>query len=260
MLQKIMHRSLMNLRLLGGARPRRVVLLHIPKCGGSTITAHFKFNYGSQRSGRTVLLDSVLGSARDADMIARARRALFVSGHFGWNTLEAVAGDALLLTVLREPFDRLVSLYLFARSIQTTHPGFGALTRVAKANDFSSFCLAQDDLVKSYICNAQTRTLASDYYPYSPTGLAGAVETAKKHVSRFDFILHLSELRARLTEIARRTQTLASRSRSHVNKTTASPDVFLPTQSEFMADPRLRTLLEADYELYAYAMEKRFAP
>jgi hypothetical protein len=81
---------------------RRVIFLHIPKCAGISVTGHFRLCTGSLQSPRE--------DQRRHDFdprVEEARHAPFVAGHFGWEVLEHIRGDALVFTVLRDPLARL---------------------------------------------------------------------------------------------------------------------------------------------------------
>ncbi|HEX2257080.1 MAG TPA: sulfotransferase family 2 domain-containing protein, partial [Afifellaceae bacterium] len=168
--------------------PRRVVFLHIPKTAGSSVNAHFKHHLGSSLSRQAVGLNAAAGI--DRRQIERARRARFVFGHFGWQTLEAVRGDGFAFTVLRDPAARVVSLYRFARRRELPHgSGFEALMAAARA-DFDKFCLSDDPEVRPFIDNAQARTLAAGYMPAESCYANGEaiLEQARAHLATLDFV------------------------------------------------------------------------
>jgi len=107
------------------ARP--LCFMHIPKASGTAFTACLR---AAIAPARTVSgFDPVLfGDFCDFDAFsAEERRRIFVSsaylpadadfvaGHFAWSTLRAAYPGAQLVTVLREPFARVLSLWMFWR-------------------------------------------------------------------------------------------------------------------------------------------------
>ncbi|HVY84228.1 MAG TPA: sulfotransferase family 2 domain-containing protein [Caulobacterales bacterium] len=227
-----------------------MVFLHIPKCGGSSINYHFKSNFGSQRSGRSILLDSMKGSAFDADALTRARRALYVGGHVGFETIEAVGDDAIRFTIVREPFSRMRSLYLYSRTItQTDHPGFACLARAAKRLDFVDFCLNDDPEARAMLDNAQARALAGAYYPYRERDPDQTLRAARRNMEALDFVLDLHRLSAAFPCIARRTGTRVVPGKTHVNSTVGG-DAPLMSRVEFLRAPELKARIALDLELY----------
>jgi len=173
----------------GAPAPARIVFLHIPKTAGSSVNAHFKHHLGSAWSGRAVGLNAAAGI--DERRLARARRAAFVFGHFGWRTLEAVRGDAFAFTVLREPAERILSLYRFARRRELPPgSGFEPLMEAARSADFAGFCLSDDPRVRPFIENTQARTLAAGYLPEECGFDDGEaiLAQARTHVQALDFV------------------------------------------------------------------------
>ena len=250
MFERYLTRAAHRARELSGHTPQRVVFLHIPKCGGSSLNSHFKSNFGSQRSGRTVMLDSMEGSASDPQALARARAALYVSGHFGWNTLAAVDQGAFRLTMLREPYHRMVSLYLYARSVEhTVHPGFVRVVALAKRLSFDAFCLTADPLARALIDNTQARALAHDYAPFVERDGDAVVRAATANLASLDFVADTPDLDCAFPQLARRTRTALIKSKTKLNRTRHAP-LRLISRRDFLADPDLRARIELDLEIY----------
>ncbi|MES1156510.1 MAG: sulfotransferase family 2 domain-containing protein [Alphaproteobacteria bacterium] len=250
MFDRILARLAYRARVLSGRAPRRVVFLHIPKCGGSSMHYHFKANYGSQRSGRTVMLDSMEGSAFDPASLARARTALYVAGHFGWDTLCAVDQNAFRFTILREPFKRLVSLYFYARRLErSAHPGFAKLVEAAKRLPFDAFCLNPDPQARALIDNTEARALASDYAPTSTMDNDAIIRAATNNLAMLDFVGDTQELDEAFPAIARSTHTTLIRGKTKLNRTGEEP-VRIVFHRDFLADPDLRSRIELDVEIY----------
>lgn len=236
-----------------GATPPRAVYLHIPKCGGTTIFQHFKCNLGNSRSGRIAHFDSLSFASAEEEAIQSARKAQFVSGHFGWGALSRVAHGAFCFTVLREPFARLVSLYRFARlTPHTAHPLFVDLFDAAKQRRFGDFCLSTEPAVRAMIDNAMTRALAEDYYPYAARDPGQLLSLAIGHLDQLDAVIDLRQLDDALPHLAALTQTRLTRGSQHRNVTPAGRAPVL-SREEFDSDRALMRRIAHDRVLYRHA-------
>jgi hypothetical protein len=239
----------------------RCVFLHIPRCAGSTIHFHFKANHGSQKSGRVVLFDT-WDAILETERIRAARAATFVSGHFGWRTLEKAADGALRFAALREPFARLRSLYRFCRQLApedaARHAGFAALAGSAQSRCFEDFCLDGNPSVRAMIDNMQARTLAWDYFPLKEEPADTVVGTAKRHLDSLDLVWDADRLDEVLPQIAQRTRTTIIRKKTALNRSRPCTQPTI-TRAEFLKDARLSALVALDMEVFEYA-RSRWSP
>ncbi len=134
------------------SRGRRLIFIHIPKTGGTALTLALE--------ARAMKDDILIGDTPKA----RARKARlhgFKSHGRLWkhSTLADIAGLAteeeiatfFTLTLVRNPWDRIVSYYHWLRDQSFAHPAVG----LAKSHDFSGF-----------LNHPQTRTALS-LWPYT---------------------------------------------------------------------------------------------
>lgn len=97
-------------------RPRRVLFDHLPKCGGSTINRYlsrhyprrFRFKTHGERAGESVKEFLALPQSSRYNY-----RLIF--GHRTNQLLDYVHPDTITLTIFRDPIDRVVSNYFFAK-------------------------------------------------------------------------------------------------------------------------------------------------
>ena len=259
MLERKWLRLRYQLKSLAGERPRRVAFLHIPKCGGTTIFQHFKSNIGGGRSGRIVRFDSMQFAEFSAPALDDARRAQFVSGHFGWNAMTASGDDAFRFTVLRDPYERLVSLYRFSRLRQKAESAvFEAVFEAAKQRSFGDFCLSPEPELKSMIRDAMTRALADDYFPYQDADPARTLRAAIDHIDQLDLVIDLRNLNAALPKLAEITGTKLTSNLAWENRTPTQP-VSILSWAEFEGDNALMETIGLDRMLYRYAFSP-FSP
>lgn len=118
------------------SRRRRFIFIHIPKTGGTALTLALE--------DRAIKDDVLIGDTPKA----RARKARFkgVTSHgrlWKHSTLSDIAGlasddeiaDFYTLTLVRNPWDRVVSYYHWLRGQSFAHPAVG----LARSHDFSGF-------------------------------------------------------------------------------------------------------------------------
>ena len=134
------------------SRGRRFIFVHIPKTGGTALTMALE--------ARAMKDDILIGDTPKAR--ARKGRLHGVKSHgrlWKHSTLADIAGlasddeiaDFFTLTLVRNPWDRVVSYYHWLRDQTFAHPAVG----LARSHDFSGF-----------LNHAQTRT-ALTLAPYS---------------------------------------------------------------------------------------------
>lgn len=170
------------------AERRRVIFFHIPKCAGISVTEHFGLCAGSLLSLREDLMP--VGFERQ---VARARHAPFVAGHFGWEVLEHIRGDALVFTVLRDPLARLRSQYGFhLERDRAGHPP------VIAGRSFGQYLESANE-----VDNVMSRQLAvSTHHARSATLRPHALRGwALEHLSTFDYVGFMPTLDADLVQM-----------------------------------------------------------
>src|SRR5262249_11733845 len=146
-------------------------------------------------SGMSVQLDSMTGSDSDPAELERARKAFYVAGHFGWSAMGSVSEGAIRFTILREPFDRLKSLFQFVRGkTRLKHPTFARVALAAARMDFAEFCLTDEPEVRALVDNAMARTLASNYFPFQASDPLTTVQAALANLDTLDFVVDIKDL------------------------------------------------------------------
>ena len=103
----------MYAKLSDGLRPHneeKIVYLHIPKCGGTTLHSLLEAWYGKdavhreRHNGLYFYASSQLASKR------------VFSGHYDFYSTQLVPGRKIIISFLRDPVDRLISLYNFHKA------------------------------------------------------------------------------------------------------------------------------------------------
>lgn len=96
-------------------RPRRILFDHLPKCGGSSLSTFLEANYPRRKTF------SITGQIECAiekfKRLPEAKRHGYylVKGHGADSLIDYAHPDCLKVTMLREPIDRIVSHYFYAK-------------------------------------------------------------------------------------------------------------------------------------------------
>ena len=148
--------------------PRRIAFFHLPKCAGTTLTVelrqglrvrkrkrHYVSGYGS------VWLNDVVPGQDRLARAKRARDARFVYGHFHRGTYRLIRPRASDFTIafLRNPVDRLLSLYRWERwfAIQNAQDLMGD----PRTTMLSHFLCDPDPMRRMTTNNGMTRLLGA---------------------------------------------------------------------------------------------------
>lgn len=131
-------------------RPRPafpLLFLHIPKTAGSSLRTMLLAN--TRRHVRIIEPIAELSELRDLSLEERSRLEL-VEGHFYFGIHELIPRPCVYLTMLREPIDRLLSLYSFIRGWEGHHlhqdmkeSSIGACIRRRLTIEFDNFMVRQ---------------------------------------------------------------------------------------------------------------------
>lgn len=187
--------------LTGSEPARRVVFLHIPKCAGTSVNAVFKHAIGPSRNGATILIDDRLTGAEYVRKVQQARAAAFVGGHFGFETLQAIRGDALTFTVLRDPFARLRSTYGHFHTRNDGNP----LGHKVPHMSIEEYLRSDDPEILQWTDNVIARQLCARHDRASVTDLDSAtmISRAVANLEALDKVIFLEDLPTAMIGITR---------------------------------------------------------
>lgn len=259
----------------GGYDPsRKLALMHIPKSFGTSLTEGLS---RAIKPGRAVSgFDGVLFGQFDAfhtlDIAARAAIHLspdtlpdvdFIAGHFGCSTLRARYPCAQVVTVLREPVSRLLSLWLFWRAhLDTQLTEWGAWGDVVRLSRLDLATFLGDPRVACQTDNQAVRMLL---WPHTLVPAGGFIDPAHDGVllaeamdrlERFDYVDVAEQgLTERLQAWLGRPFTLERR-----NETQSVPaDLRIPlhTQLSPTAMTRLAECSRLDHRLWLSVAQSR---
>ena len=175
--------------------PRKLIFIHIPRCGGMTIREHIKWCLGGRKRGHMVQANEIfLHQIPDQEKIEKARRARFVTGHYSWATLERIGrseGD-FAFTFLRDPRHRLLSFYHLMTNPSDRHKPKELHARVALCWDMSPvdmFTTGNLDL-RQMLDNYMVRQLSCGLteYPVEPQRWPELLERAKRNLASLNYV------------------------------------------------------------------------
>jgi len=86
---------------------RRLVFLHLPKTGGTTLHHHFATHFAPEE------VCPERFSALDRFTTEELAQWRYFSGHYNFDQLRLIPGPLFIVTVLREPVERVLSTYYF---------------------------------------------------------------------------------------------------------------------------------------------------
>jgi len=179
----------------------RVIFLHIPKCGGTTLHSILEAWYGAQmvHSERHNGLYNVTAASL-------ASKRVF-SGHYDFYSVNLVPGTRKLISFLRPPRDRLVSLYNFHRAHGPEIIERQNLTLARWANQYDIDDYFRNPEVRAHpaINNAMAHYL-SDHPQVGPATGVGPDrlrDEALRNLEAFDFIGFQDDYAASLDRLAR---------------------------------------------------------
>lgn len=167
----------------------RLVFLHIAKCAGSSLALLLASNFPENQVFHR--RDDVLGTLNSNDL----RSFRFFHGHFTKHSVDAVPGPKRIVTVLRDPHERIVSLYNFWRShkpevierLNLRGP------RIARKRSLLDFLKSEEPEVTVSIDNHMVRVMLGSLILNQSQGFRlqdrdFAVKTAITNLKRFNYV------------------------------------------------------------------------
>ncbi|MEO3475004.1 hypothetical protein AAFN86_24300 [Roseomonas sp. CAU 1739] len=135
---------------------RKLVFLHLPKTGGTTLHHHFREAFAPEEicPERFSNLHKI-----PAETLAGYR---YFSGHFNYEQVRLIPGPCFVVTVLRDPAERILSTYYFWKrhrpEVVEQHRLTGPAT--ARATDLLGFLKSTEPAVRDAVENTMARYLA----------------------------------------------------------------------------------------------------
>lgn len=172
--------------------PSKIIFIHTPKSAGISLTRYLWRALDERKLGATVLLHDHRGMPGETreQALEKARHARYVHGHLSWATASELAGDqsSYMFTVLRNPRDRIRSLYFFMQNLPDI-PAFKD-DHYVKGMSPTEFLRAGDQRIRYLIDNYQVRQLQGrlDAYPSDQSPGAAMLERAVETLTKLSYV------------------------------------------------------------------------
>ena len=215
---------------------QRILFMHIQKTAGSSFLVFF------QRFTNNVYV------FHDEQNSCDLEKACLVSGHFGFSLIKTIKYDHSF-TILRDPIERIISLYRFGRS----EVSGWALDDPVRTSNFYEWISSDNPVIFEQIDSFYVRTITDDMPEPFESRVTDSLKMALKRYSEFSAVGDQSNLKpfckkvASLLEIPIFEMPLHNSANQHVlinNKYLPRPQLTPEIQS------RLGQLTRLDYEIY----------
>ena len=185
----------------------RIVFLHIPKCGGTTLHSVLKLWYGKNQ-----MHAERFNELYYQDIMGLGSRRVF-SGHFDFYSTSFIPGPKTFISVLRDPMDRLISLYNFNRAHGSKIIEQKNLQHGRWANEYDIDSYFAHPIIRSHhlINNSMMRHFSNipqiDNSLLPPSmqsvGLDEMLDQAIENLSKFAFIGFMDQYESDVVRLAR---------------------------------------------------------
>lgn len=240
-----------------GLALRKALFLHTQKTAGTSIVAMAREKYGSD--------DVISHGDWLAEPLHAYKDKAFISGHFGFAFAAQFLPERYSFTFLRDPIDRIVSLYSFCRSRAPEEYPIYEIANKMSIDQFVEFGsqFSESDIPRfhchSMIWNNQAWQLAHGWvYPKDAAKLGPTVmdyseaqmlDLAKRNLERFDFVGFTDTFDADAVEISRSLGFGPSLQIPHENASVGTKRSALPRKTI----AAISAVTQLDQEIYSFA-------
>lgn len=172
----------------------RLFFIHIPKTAGSTFNAFLDQQYALTDIAPPDVFEKGDVYVRQGDIEGRLnylKQFSLYRGHYGYTACQLFMPEYVTLTVLRDPFKRVVSQYNYWRtkseeSLENSTESEKKLAALARELPFRAFFQTEHPLIIRLFYNGQARPLATDF----GCDLEGKVlhDLAREHLDTIDYV------------------------------------------------------------------------
>lgn len=221
---------------------RKCVFVHVPKTAGTS------FHHAMRKAlGTDAVSPSFIATNMTSTQAARLAQFDVISGHISMADVSRYFSDRSILTILRDPIDRCLSWYYFARKAST--PSFSSDFFAAKTHDVESFFDLDYRVSYRNVFNRQVRQLG-DHVLNVSADLNEASQAAKAVLRSAAWVGRQETLAADLEKLGMRLPELAGLSMSTLN---ATGERSATADMNPRVIKRIRELNAYDLDLYAFA-------
>jgi hypothetical protein len=167
------------------AAGRKLVFLHIPKTGGTSLHHHFAAHFAPEEicPERFSRLDRYAPEELD--------RYRYFSGHYNFDQLRLIPGPLFIVTVLRDPAERLLSNYYFWKRHTPAYIAKNNLEgpAIARTGPLLDFLRSTHHEVQDSVNNTMVRYLAGQVNVHADLSYRYSAGGHAIHVSELE-VLH----------------------------------------------------------------------
>lgn len=170
----------------------RICFVHIPRSAGTSIRWYLEQIFSKEETLEFREEDKIR-LARDRKNRSLIRQYRLYSGHYDFRTFRALLPrNTRYLTMLRDPVQRIISLYYFWRSYRPdfaqAHIVYPDGPRLARELSLPDFLRCKETIVINSIFNLQARQLGGFFYkPLSGIDTGSLISDAEKNLIGMDF-------------------------------------------------------------------------
>jgi hypothetical protein len=228
---------------------RKAVFVHLPKTAGTSFHVALREALGAGAVSPSFIATRL--SPADAE---RLDRYAVISGHISMADIRRYFPDRMILTILRDPVDRCLSWYYFARKGSTR--AFASDFVEAKRRSIEDFFALDYKITYRNIFNRQVRQLG-DHVLNVEADLERATENAKDVLRSAVWVGRQESLAADIARLGQSAPELADLTLPIINATgdRRAQDDLAPALIA-----RIRALNEYDLALYSFASRDIAAP
>lgn len=236
---------------------KRLVFQHFPKAGGTSLHKLLEAHFGS---GNT-------HPARRNDLLlyrpSTLRDYTLFSGHYDACSVDRVPSPKTIVTILRDPRKRILSLYNYWRSYRVDfairHNLKGPI--IANKSNLEQFLSHRSPFVRNHICNIYARWLTGPAIPQAlyplKTSREELVSLAKDRLESMDAVGILEKMKESIHLILSTAGAPTPATIPHENQLNRSLEPYRKEINEAIVSPQCESLLceltELDREIYDYA-------
>ena len=155
-----------------------VVFLHIPKTAGTSLIELVSRNFGQDEVLRITDVQRPIAEITAEIELALAAGARFICGHFPFAVVAPLGDDVQVFTMLRDPVERMVSLYTFWRFRDPgsdADPASQFCCQLARSMSFGEFLACEHPLIvaatRDEMCKQLRPALSDEPGPHDPAEL-----------------------------------------------------------------------------------------
>lgn len=217
---------------------RLIFFLHIPKTGGLTMRRLLDRQYAGKKTFRYPPQEPIIAIRKLSP--ERRSRLKCVYGHFSYGVHRNFQAKPIYITMLRDPLERIISMYYFIRSRPQNK-----LYMQANRLSFEQFVMSELPSIQMPLRNHQTRMVSGQHQPN--------LSIAKQNIQKQFAVVGITEMYPESVFMMKKVLGWNNVSYTKKNITKSRP-------KQTTVSPKIKELIRKnnalDYQLYAFAKKR----